>query len=65
MIAAQLLAYYFTELKDDQLKKVRRRWWRRSRRRTARGWMYSYAPLFGCVMFVVTLGGCAGGMVVL
>lgn len=22
MIAAQLLAYYFTELKDDQLKKV-------------------------------------------
>lgn len=23
MIAAQLLAYYFTELKDDQLKKVR------------------------------------------
>lgn len=24
MIAAQLLAYYFTELKDDQVKKVRR-----------------------------------------
>lgn len=23
MIAAQLLAYYFTELKDDQVKKVR------------------------------------------
>lgn len=22
MIAAQLLAYYFTELKDDQVKKV-------------------------------------------
>lgn len=24
MIAAQLLAYYFTELKDDQVKKVSR-----------------------------------------
>lgn len=29
MIAAQLLAYYFTELKDDQIKKVSPHWRRR------------------------------------